>query len=372
MTGKRPPSGDYSGTRMVGAFLAFLIILGVATLAYRVNADATSIYWVTVSPQQQQSEISKHLIDGGVAWEPFPTMSNESGGTHTVLWSGEVWPEHPCCVFGVRTAFAQAEPELSARALRATLDANLWIAQSLSEPDGQNYSTLCQMAAASSGATVPAIAESFRHITYATNITQQVKTDLASFADMFIDLNQISTSTLKARGFNDTAELIDSMVDQKLFADALKVEPSDIAIGTVNFGYIQADIHDLAFMVAHSSDIFGAKSLFDRYGVKVVIPNPVGFSNGGAVMDAFATELLDMAYLGCAPAILKRVNSNVQVSFASLANKEGSAIYAINNINSFGDLRGKCIATPGPSSIQHLLLQYEANREGIVLKLRGT
>jgi NitT/TauT family transport system substrate-binding protein len=355
----------------LGAFLLFLVLLGAGTLIYKVGQDANTIYWITLTPQQQQAQIEKHLIDGGVSWEPFPSQCNEQGITQNVLWSGEIWPGHPCCVLAVRQAYAQENRDMVTRVIRASMDANQWLLETVADPSSGNFTTLCDLAASITATTPSAIAESFKHVSYSTDITQHDMEDMASFGDMFIGLNQMTVQTLNSRGYQNTTQLVEAMVDTSYYEDAKSVKPSDVVLGTVHLGNIQADMHDLALILAENAQIFG-RSLYLKYGINAVFPNPAGFSNGGAVMDAFATELLDMADLGCAPAILKMVNADVKVTIVSMANEEGSGIFATPGVEDFAGLRGKCVATPGPSSIQYLMLLYQAQKEGIQVKLRGT
>jgi NitT/TauT family transport system substrate-binding protein len=92
-------------------------------------------------------------------------------------------------------------------------------------------------------------------------------------------------------------------------------------------------------------------------------------------MQGFDTGLIDMAYLGSPPAILKHLNVNTDnsdIRIVAQVNVEGSAIIVSNDILSIADLDGKTIATPGPGSIQHLMLLAFAKANGFNIKLAGT
>jgi NitT/TauT family transport system substrate-binding protein len=356
---------------MLGAFLLVMVVIGAGTLVYKVQADSNTIYWVTVSPQLQQDQIGKHLINAGVAWEPFPSQSNQAGVTNTVLWSEDIWPNHPCCVLAVRSDFAAQQHDLVVRVIRATIDATNWMLNTISQPESGNFTALTNLAASITMATPASVAESYNHITYTTVVSQADENMMANFTDMLISLNQMTAETLHQRGFANSTALIQAMVDTSYYQEAMQLQPSNLTMGTVNLGNIQADMHGLALLLAARTDIVGS-SLYERYGVKAVFPNPAGFSTGGAVMDAFATQLLDMADLGCAPAILKMVNAGTNVKIVAMANEDGSGIYAEKGVTTFQDLCGKCVGNPGPSSIQYLMLLYQAQQEGIQVKLRGT
>jgi NitT/TauT family transport system substrate-binding protein len=137
-------------------------------------------------------------------------------------------------------------------------------------------------------------------------------------------------------------------------------------------GYLAGDLHQFARVVAMNSTVFGGKTLYERYGVNVQSANPAGYANGPAVMTAFAGNAIDVGFLGAPPAILNRLNANTDVKVVALANTEGSAILGREGIDTFDDFDGKVIATPGPGSIQHLLLLSYAAENGYTVKLKGT
>jgi ABC-type nitrate/sulfonate/bicarbonate transport system substrate-binding protein len=64
--------------------------------------------------------------------------------------------------------------------------------------------------------------------------------------------------------------------------------------------------------------------------------------------------------------------ANTDIKLVALANGEGSAILGNEEIVTFEDFDGKVIATPGPASIQHLLLLNYAEQLNIRVKLAGT
>ena len=119
-----------------------------------------------------------------------------------------------------------------------------------------------------------------------------------------------------------------------------------------------------------NTTLWGGKTLFQDYGVNVTSPAP--YANGGAVMNAFAAGNIDIGFFGCAPAILLSINANIKIQIVSLINSEGSAIIGRGSIDTLSQLEGKIVATPGPASIQQLLLLYYCHINGYQLKLVGT
>jgi NitT/TauT family transport system substrate-binding protein len=189
----------------------------------------------------------------------------------------------------------------------------------------------------------------------------------ADFTEMFIDLNQTSLGS-----YDSIDDFVTDFVNDTMITAALSVQPSDEVLGTIDLGFLAGDLHQFARVVAMNSTVGGGKTLYETYGLNVVAANPAGYLNGGAVMDAFAGGAIDVGYLGAPPAILKKLNVGTDIKVVALANSEGSAILAREGINSFAELENHTVATPGPSSIQHLLLLFYAEQQGFQMKLEGT
>lgn len=125
---------------------------------------------------------------------------------------------------------------------------------------------------------------------------------------------------------------------------------------TVKIGYLPSD-HDAALFVADAQG---------KYAEKNITTELVQFNNGGDLMTAMASGEVDVGYVGIAP-VLSSVEKDVPVKVISSAQTEGSGIVVTNDsgINSAADLKGKNIATPGEASIQHVLLSYYLEENGL-------
>jgi NitT/TauT family transport system substrate-binding protein len=89
------------------------------------------------------------------------------------------------------------------------------------------------------------------------------------------------------------------------------------------------------------------------------------FPNGVAIMEAFRLGELDAAYLGGAPATLKRINDDIEIRIVSGVNNEGSAIVVRGDINSPKDLAGKTVAIPGFGTVQDFLMRKVLSEGGL-------
>jgi len=368
---------------IIAVLIVVIVIGGVVAVSMMGDGgddDEKTFYWLSVAPVLQKDQISQGIIDGGVSWEPYCSDSILSGDSHALLWSGEFWPNHPCCVLAVNAEFAEDHPELVARVVAAHIEATDWILDTIANKTSNptNYSMLLDMGAAFSSRNTSVVEASLEHMTLLYDMNQQLKDYLVNFTNEFIALNQTSSDAVDDRGYDSVVDFIDTFVDDSYLTMAGNLSKVDTILGTVDLGYLNGDLHQFARVVASNVTMwdgttYEGKDLFTQWGVNIESPTP--FANGAFVMQAFDTGLIDMAYLGSPPAILKHLNVNTDnsdIRIIAQVNVEGSAIVVSNDIQSFDDLVGKTIATPGPGSIQHLLLMAFAEEYGFDLKLAGT
>lgn len=355
---------------VVVAVLAVTAIIGAVLLTPTNNTEKV-IYWSQIAPVNQKAAISNGTVSGGVSWEPYVSDSLVAGTANVIEWSGDIWSNHPCCVLAVTSSFAQSSPDAAARLLRADIEANIWLNDALAHPTSANYTLLLNMGSQFSGRSTEVVNAALAHIKYSTQITDSDKSWFVNFTSDFQRLG-LYTTNITEKGYTNATDYVNHLVDNSFTAAAMAVLPSDHIVANVSLGYLTGDLHQFARVIASNATVGGGQSLFEKYGVAVSTPNPAGYANGGLVMDAFKAGTINMGYLGAPPALLKVINSGVDIKIISLVNSEGSAIIASNGITSFDQLNNKTIATPGPASIQHLLFLYYANEHGYKVKLSGT
>ena len=96
------------------------------------------------------------------------------------------------------------------------------------------------------------------------------------------------------------------------------------------------------------------------------------FPNGTAVMQAFANRQIDAAYLGGAPATLKRINDDTKITVIAGVNDLGSALVvgARSGITTPEGLAGKTVAVPAPGTVQDVLLRRLLEKLGLAYVLK--
>jgi fibronectin type 3 domain-containing protein len=328
----------------------------------------TVVFWTQIAPVNQKAALQAGRVDGAVSWEPYCSDALSDGTARVLARSEDIMPNHPSDVVAVRSAFAttQSSQELVARVLRAQMEATNWIVKTIREGTGSNYSILLSIGSQFCGLDPSVVQSALGHIEYGYSLTPAVKEGLANFTSMFANLGEISSLI----GYSNVTDFVNGITNDSYLAMAVSLTPSSTILGTVRLGYVNGDLQQLARVVTMNATLWGGENLFQVWGVDLTTPAP--FSNGGAVMDGFASDSIDMGCLGCAPAIIGRINSNISIEMISSATTDGSAIIVGPAISSPDDLDFKTIATPGPSSIEHLLLLRWAELNGFQVYLTGT
>lgn len=358
-----------------------VVITGIAAAGCLGGGGSSEkiIYWTTMAPKLQKVAIERGDVDGGVSWEPYVSDSIVAGSAKPLLWSGDVWPNHPCCVVAVSRTFAESHPDLVMRTLKAHIEANRWIADALEKKttDPSNYTMLLEMGAAFSARNITVIEASLQHMTLDYKMTQDFYDYLSIFTQKYLDLKILKQTDLTARGYDSINDFVTNYVDSSYLTGADSKTKSDIIVGSISMAYLTGDLHQFARVVATNRTIFDGtefegKNFFEKYGVEITDPLPGGYAVGGDIMDAFKAGVADMGYLGAPPTILKHLTAGVNTMIVAQANSEGSALIVNPTITSISELEGKTIATPGPSSIQQLLFLSIAASNGFTVKLAGT
>jgi NitT/TauT family transport system substrate-binding protein len=83
--------------------VAIVVIAAVAVVLMTPPTEGTKvIYWTQIAPVSQKANIISGTVDAAVGWEPYCSDAIDDGTASVVVWSDEVWPDHPCCVLAVR------------------------------------------------------------------------------------------------------------------------------------------------------------------------------------------------------------------------------------------------------------------------------
>lgn len=358
--------------------VAAVVVLGTYAASVLMRGDkGGSVYYLRMTPATMAASLSAGNMDAYIAWEPFASEAIVGGAGEVLLWSDDIMPGHPCCVVAVSNSFLgqPSGAEATKRFLKAHLEATQWMIDAMDDKNSDEYALLKTLAMEFTLRNESVVHEALKHLEYKYTIDAAMLSSLETFVDMYIETNQTTLAAVQARGYGSVEDFVGSYVNETYLAAAASIEPGLPALSsTVRVGYLQGDLHQLAYYVAwNARALGGAQSLFQKYSVNVVNATGAPYPNGGVVMDNFAAGIVDIGYLGAPPALIKHITVGTDVNIVAQANIEGSGLVvkAGSGIHDIEDLVNKTVATPGETSIQHLLLKIALDRKGLDLVLKS-
>jgi len=374
---------------LYAVIVAAIVIVSSVAAVYVLTADDEPrekypVYFVTMGVSSMKGALASGEIDGFIAWEPFGSEAILEDVGEALMWSGDIMPNHPCCVVVASTDYLELDlgggltgASMTTRFVKAHVEATSWMVDAMEDTDSANYALLVELGVQFTGKNEAVVESALDHMKYRYQMDLTFMEGITNFTEMFIVGGAITEDKLAAGGYDDVDDFVEQYTNETFLDAESSVQPSDVILNPddpVRVGFLKSDIHELAQWVAQNRTVGGgAKSLFETYGVKVVNASAVGgYSSGPEEMDKFAAGEVDIGYLGCAPAIQKHLNAQVHTVIVAQANSEGSAIVveAGAGIESIDDLQNKTIAVPSTGAIQFVLLKRAITEEGLELQLK--
>jgi len=357
--------------------VAAVIVLGAYAATVMMRGDrGGSVYYLRMAPATMAASLSAGSIDAYIAWEPFVSEAIVGMTGEVLLWSEDIMPEHPCCVVAVSQDFLEQPngAEVAKRFLKAHLEATTWMIDAMADTGSDEYALLKTLAMEFTTRNESVVDEALKHLEYRYVVDATLLSALEDFVNMYIETNQTTLEAVQDRGYDSVEDFVDTYVNETYIDAAASVEPGlpDLPL-MVRVGYLRGDLHQLAYYVANDSRVLGgAENLFNKYSVTVTNASGAPYANGGVVMDNFAAGIVDIGYLGAPPALIKHITVGTEIAIVAQANIEGSGLVVSvgSGIDSVEDLVNMTVATPGETSIQHLLLKIALDRKDIDLVLK--
>lgn len=341
--------------------LIFSLLSGCSDQKQTAQKDV--IYYIQTNPASMLAQLKTGEIDAFVAWEPFNAQSVIEGNGRYLTQSGEIAPEHPCCILAITKT--EADNELALALAWANVKAINFI------NNKNNGEKVIKYAMDFTGKDQKSVVEAFNHTKYVSF------PDFDQFNAFLENMSKNGTlvKTPQSLGYHDNQVFIKEFLDNKyvtrinteLNNDASWVPAAINGKLQVTLGYINQDLHHLPMYIAQQEGYYEAIGLKSAQNLQLK-----GFANGVAVMEAFKANELRASYLGGAPALLKRLNDNVPIYAIAGVNNEGSAIVAAKNssVKSVKDLNGKTVAIPGLGSVQSYILDQAARQSNLRLQAK--
>lgn len=114
---------------------------------------------ITLKPPEMISALANSQVDAFVAWEPYPSQAVQQKAGRVLLYSGRIWPRHPCCVLVVDEAFLGRAPDTVRRLVAAHVKATRYI--------NDNPAEALDMAHLFTGQGIDVVGSAMKHIEFA-------------------------------------------------------------------------------------------------------------------------------------------------------------------------------------------------------------
>ncbi|RLI74498.1 nitrate ABC transporter ATP-binding protein [Archaeoglobales archaeon] len=332
--------------RNLKIFHLIMIILLVMILAGCLQGSQQNVvYVIKMSPPDMVEQLKLGQIDGFVAWEPFPSKAVVNGYGKVLLNSTQIWSNHPCCVVAVKN--------LDDEVVKAIVMVHVKATRFINNPE--NKQKVLRYAVEFTGLDEKTVEMALKNIRFIEFPDEE------QFKIYYHHLNssKLLTKSIQQLGYENEDKFFSEFLRRDIYKEINNVNMVK-ANKKIRIGYLRADLHQLAFYVALK------EGYYNEMGIDV---DAKVYANGVEVMNAFKIGELDVAYLGSAPATLKRINEDIRIMIVAGANNEGSAIVVKDNINSIQDLAGKKIAIPGFGTVQDFLLRMVVERAGLRLEV---
>ena len=316
------------------------------------------VFLVQTAPPNMLKQLKAGEIDGFIAWEPFGAVAVKDGEGKYLFKSPDVWENHPCCVVAVSGNFKDA----------TTIEAFTWAHVKATRfiNDTNNKAKVMAYASEFTGKSPDLVKQALANITYVEYPARD------KFQEYYNSLEQgkLLKKTVNDIGFPDSDKFFAGFLQNSIYkdvSDKLAKNPDWVPSPVpdqikLRVGYLNHDLHQLALYVAEKEGYYAKVGLMAGRNFETKV-----FPNGVAVMESFKAKDIDMAYLGGAPAILKRINDNIPIEVVAGANNEGSGLIVRSDMetSSMAGLKGKTIAVPGIGTVQYTLLDKALKERGL-------
>ncbi|HYA61528.1 MAG TPA: ABC transporter substrate-binding protein [Candidatus Acidoferrum sp.] len=319
-----------------------------------------TVYETSLKVGDMTEQLKTGNIDGFMIWEPVSSSAILSGTGKVVAYSKDIWPEHPCCILAASTNSLQ---KLDRNVTLGLVWAHVKGTDFVNDP--KNHDKTVQYIAERTGVSTAAANASLKNIRYI------YETNASAVKGFYNELKNTSYLNKKVTdiGYSNEDQFFDSFVVQdyvKEVKDNLAKNPNWMPASTnatIKFGALTANSHDIADYAAEK------EGYYKEVRLNVVTKQ---YANGVALMDGFKTGEIDVGSFGLGPAILKRINDNVDITIIAGANVDGSALVMKDNdaIKSLKDLDEKNVAIPGAGTVQDILLRMAAKQNDLHVRVK--
>lgn len=96
-------------------------------LMYENNYSTNSFCNTDVEVPLMDESLKSDSVDAFIAWEPYVSQSYLSGDGSLLMYSNDIWPNHPCCVVMANQKFTDKNPQMLRKFLKVHSQATSYV-----------------------------------------------------------------------------------------------------------------------------------------------------------------------------------------------------------------------------------------------------
>ncbi len=173
-----------------------------------------------VSVSDMKLELDTGVIDGFIAWQPFPADSVGNGIGHVLADSTDIWPGHICCVLATMNDFAKDQPEAVTAYLRAHIAATKWMQQAMADKNSAEYQILVDISVDFTDRSEAVVMDALDGMEYGYALDATFLGSFEDYVDELIRQGTLTEEALTEAGYTDGADLTNKYVDDSFIKDA--------------------------------------------------------------------------------------------------------------------------------------------------------
>jgi NitT/TauT family transport system substrate-binding protein len=181
-------------------------------------SDVTITAPVAVSSMKLQ--LDTEVIDGFIAWQPFPADAVADGVGHVLADSTDIWPGHICCVLATMESFAKDHPEAVTAYLRAHVAATKWMQQAMADKNSDEYQLLVDISVDFTSRSEAVVMDALDGMEYGYALDATFLASFEDYVDELIRQGTLTQEALDEAGYTDGADLTDKYVDDSFIKEA--------------------------------------------------------------------------------------------------------------------------------------------------------
>jgi NitT/TauT family transport system substrate-binding protein len=147
------------------------------------NLSIEDVSRTVLNVGNMENMLDLNEIDGFIAWEPFNAKAVDNIGANILVNSGEIWPNHPCCIIASSISYLETKSSDVEKIVGAHKRALEWIANE------SNHDEVISIAKKYTGITLDSTIElALSNIGYIYNFTEFMP-QIETFYDNLTNLN---------------------------------------------------------------------------------------------------------------------------------------------------------------------------------------